>query len=81
MAFKQFPFDVHTAAGLVTHGKQCKALGERIGKGVMRYLAAPPAAPRQWVGLTTEDMATCIDEPAWDLVLRKAEQILKEKNT
>jgi hypothetical protein len=34
-----------------------------------------------WVGLTTEDMATCIDEPAWDLILRKAEQILKEKNT
>jgi hypothetical protein len=41
----------------------------------------PPAAQRQWVGLTTEDMATCIDEPAWDLILRKAEQILKEKNT
>jgi hypothetical protein len=41
----------------------------------------PPAAQRQWVGLTTEDMATCIDQPAWDLVLRKAEQILKEKNT
>jgi hypothetical protein len=41
----------------------------------------PPAANRPWFGLTTEDMATCIDEPAWDLVLRKAEQILKEKNT
>jgi hypothetical protein len=38
-------------------------------------------AQRTWVGLTTEDMATCINEPAWDLVLRKAEQILKEKNT
>ena len=35
---------------------------------------------RTWVGLTTEDMATCINEPAWDLILRKAEQILKEKN-
>jgi len=35
---------------------------------------------RKWAGLTTEDMATCIDEPAWDLILRKAEQILKEKN-
>lgn len=44
-------------------------------------VATPLAAQRQWVGLTTEDMATCIDEPAWDLVLRKAEQILKEKNT
>ena len=41
----------------------------------------PPTAQRQWVGLTTEDMATCINEPAWDLVLRKADQILKEKNT
>lgn len=36
---------------------------------------------RKWQGLTTEDMATCIDEPAWDLILRKAEQILKDKNT
>ena len=36
---------------------------------------------RTWVGLTVEDMAICIDEPAWDLILRKAEQILKEKNT
>ena len=36
---------------------------------------------RTWVGLTTEDMATCIAEPAWDLILRKADQILKEKNT
>ena len=39
------------------------------------------APQRTWVGLTTEDMATCIAEPAWDLILRKAEQILKEKNT
>ena len=41
--------------------------------------STPPQ--RTWVGLTTEDMATCIAEPAWDLILRKAEQILKEKNT
>lgn len=39
------------------------------------------SAQRTWVGLTTEDMATCIAEPAWDLILRKADQILKEKNT
>jgi hypothetical protein len=44
-------------------------------------LYTSPPAQRTWVGLTTEDMATCINEPAWDLVLRKAEQILKEKNT
>jgi len=46
--------------------------------GTMLY-ATPQQRP--WVGLTTEDMATCINEPAWDLILRKAEQILKEKNT
>ena len=28
--FGQFLSDVLTAAGLVTHGKQCKALGERL---------------------------------------------------
>jgi hypothetical protein len=43
VAFKQFLSDVHTAAGLVTHGKQCKALGERLSEGVMRYIATPPA--------------------------------------
>lgn len=48
---------------------------------VERFAALVAEAQRQWVGLTTEDMATCIDEPAWDLILRKAEQILKEKNT
>jgi hypothetical protein len=46
-------------------------------RGIPLY-ATPPQ--RSWVGLTTEDMATCINEPAWDLILRKAEQILKEKN-
>ncbi len=47
VAFKQFLSDVHTAAGLVTHGEQCKALGERLGEGVMRYTATPPAAQVQ----------------------------------
>ena len=46
---------------------------------VQDWNTTPPQ--RTWVGLSTEDMATCINEPAWDLVLRKAEQILKEKNT
>jgi hypothetical protein len=50
VAFKQFLSDVHTAAGLVTHGKQCKALGERLGEGVMRYTATPPAAQVQEQG-------------------------------
>jgi len=48
---------------------------------VINLLDTTPPAQRTWAGLTTEDMATCINEPAWDLVLRKAEQILKEKNT
>ena len=33
--FDQFLSDVMTAAGLVTHGKQCKQLGERLGAAVM----------------------------------------------
>lgn len=41
VAFKQFLSDVHTAAGLVAHGKQSKALSERLGEGVMRYLTSP----------------------------------------
>ena len=44
VAFKQFLSDVLTAAGLVTHGKQCKDLGERLGEGAMRYMFNPPAA-------------------------------------
>ena len=34
--FDQFLSDVMTAAGLVTHGKQCKQLGERLGAAVMK---------------------------------------------
>lgn len=33
---RQFLSDVMTAAGLVSHGKQCKALGERLGDACMR---------------------------------------------
>jgi hypothetical protein len=47
VAFKQFLSDVHTAAGLVTHGKQCKSLGQRLSEGVMRYMGTMPAAPVQ----------------------------------
>ena len=35
----QFLSDVMTAAGLVTHGKQCKQLGERLGAAVMKLRA------------------------------------------
>lgn len=34
--FEQFLSDVLTAAGLVTHGKQCKALGERLADMCMK---------------------------------------------
>jgi hypothetical protein len=44
-------------------------------------IATPPAAQRQWVGLTKEDIVDCLGEPYWDDVIRKAEAKLKEKNT
>jgi len=88
VAFKQFLFDVHTAAGLVTHGKQCKALGERLGEGVMRYMETPPAAQRQWVGLTDEEIVLICGECAASAhrhddisYARAIEAKLKEKNT
>lgn len=42
--YSQFLTDVMTAAGLVSHGKQCKALGERLGAGAMKYRLQGPAA-------------------------------------
>lgn len=42
-----FLADVMTAAGLVTHGKQCKALGARLGSEVARLRMAGAAAPKQ----------------------------------
>ena len=39
--YSRFLTDVLTAAGLVAHGKQCKAIGERLGDMVMRLRAAP----------------------------------------
>lgn len=39
--FKQFLSDAITAAGLVTHGKRCKALGSRLGEMAFRLLTAP----------------------------------------
>lgn len=40
--FSQFLSDVMTAAGLVEHGKQCKALATRLGDTVMRLRVEPP---------------------------------------
>lgn len=45
--FLQFLSDVHTAAGLVEHGRQCKDLGSRLSKMVMRLYAAAPQPPQQ----------------------------------
>jgi hypothetical protein len=84
VAFKQFLSDVHTAAGLVTHGKQCKALGERLSEGVMRYMATQPAAQRQWVGLTDEEIQTIwrhSEHMDVNEVCQAIESKLKEKNT
>ncbi len=36
---RKFLSDVMTAAGLVSHGKQCKALGDRLGNACMRFNA------------------------------------------
>lgn len=48
VAWRQFMTDVLTAAGLVSHGKQCKALGDRLMKGCTTF-RAPPAPTEQWV--------------------------------
>ena len=45
--FKQFLSDVMTAAGLVTHGKQCKDLGSRLGAMCMRLRSPAPQADSQ----------------------------------
>ena len=49
VAFSQFLSDVMTAAGLVEHGKQCKALGQRLADGCATFrtmlYTTPPAAP------------------------------------
>lgn len=58
----QFLTDVLTASGLLEHGKQSKALAERIGEGAMRMrktlYTAPQPAVREWVGLTDDDVTT-----------------------
>ena len=43
VAFSQFLSDVMTAAGLLSHGKQSKALSERLGKMVVHYRTRPQA--------------------------------------
>jgi hypothetical protein len=54
VAISQFLSDVMTAAGLISHGKQCKALGARLGERCMalhtlldRQSATPLAMPSE----------------------------------
>lgn len=42
--FRQFLSDVHTAAGLISHGKQSKHLGDRLSVAVMKMYTAPQPA-------------------------------------
>lgn len=56
----QFLSDVLTAAGLIAHGKQSKALGERLGAGVMRYRAALLSAPAMpAAAMPVGELTTC----------------------
>ena len=43
-------------------------------------LTTPPAAQRQWVGLTEEDVAEGLRKPFWEDAARAIEAKLKEKN-
>ena len=57
----QFLSDVLTAAGLLTHGKQCKALGDRLADMVMRLRAAPQQEeqePVAWLNPWRADRVT-----------------------
>jgi len=47
LEFRQFLSDALTAAGLVEHGKQSKALAERLATGAVRYMAGAHLAPKQ----------------------------------
>jgi hypothetical protein len=68
VAFKQFLSDIHTAAGLVTHGKQCKALGERLSEGVMRYyMATSPAAQPAVPPVVQNICIECANADSWGL--------------
>lgn len=70
---RQLLADAHTAAGLVSHGKQCKALGVRLSDAVMATYAELAASPQPAAPsgparepLTDEQILECIpddDEP------------------
>lgn len=60
--FKQFLADVMTAAGLVAHGKRCKALSESLASRATELYAAPmpPSVPE----ITDEMVSAYLAEQA-----------------
>ena len=66
---------VQEPSGFFRHEDVC---GDEVGPPTPYYLT-PPAAQRQWVGLTDEDLANCSGhEVRWALYWEK---LLKGKNT
>jgi hypothetical protein len=58
----------------------------RVAERIQGYIDTPPAAQRQWVGLTDEDKqgfwtADQMTQKEWDELFNAIEQRLKEKNT
>jgi len=54
---------------------------EMIDAILKEHPAAPPAAQRQWVGLTEEEIAEGLRKPFWEDAARALEAKLKEKNS
>jgi len=85
-----FLADVMTAAGLVSHGKQCKALGERLGAEVARIRTATPQQAEAVPLLSDDELAALMPPPDIDgskarspnavrLAMRAAEQAARAK--
>jgi hypothetical protein len=65
-------------AGAEQERNFCERCGKRLGSGI--HTCTPPAAQRQWVGLTEQEAAECWSTSTvrtW----RAIEAKLKEKNT
>lgn len=60
--FSQFLSDVMTAAGLVEHGRQCKALAERLADGCERFR---PKMPTRTLGQAQP--AEMVSEPSAEI--------------
>ena len=51
-----------------------------FAKTISYICTTPPAAQRQWVGLTEEEVAEGLRKPFWEDAARAIEAKLKEKN-